>query len=162
MSASIYQQTTYQHDKPRFLRLFYIVYHMFCLHSRIGKPEHRRSPLVFFHPIGLAGTDGVKASTDKSLTVGGIMELLGHKDVSSKIRRLLITLRPIKHSLCFVKDVFKLIVLNDKRRDGITSFAATLITPGPEIGPLGHMIEIHLKHTPMNIQNKNKKSVEIF
>ena len=78
---------TAQHDKPRPLCLFhlvyYIVYHMFCSHSRIGKPDHRRSPLVFFHPIGLAGTDGVKASTDKTLTVGGIMERLGHKDVSS-------------------------------------------------------------------------------
>ena len=34
----------------------------------------------------------------------------------------------------------------NKRPDGLTSFATTL-TPGPEIGPLGHIIEIHLKCT---------------
>ena len=41
-----------------------------------------------------------------------------------------------------------------KRPDGITSSAATL-TLGPEIEPLGHIIEIHIKIPPINIKNKN-------
>ena len=49
----------------------------------MGKPEHQHSARVFFHPIALAGTDGEKVSTNNtSLTLGGMMELLGHQNVS--------------------------------------------------------------------------------
>ena len=38
-----------------------------------------------------------------------------------------------------------------KRPDGLTSSAATL-TLGPEIEPLGHIIEIHIKVPPLNLR----------
>ena len=52
----------------------------------MGKPEHQHSARVFFHPIALAGTDGEKVSTNNtSLTLGGMMEFLGHQNVSGGI-----------------------------------------------------------------------------
>ena len=53
------------------------------------------------------------------------------------------------------KNTNKSINIRENRRpDGLTS-STTILTLGPEIGPLGHIIEIHLKVPPINVQNKN-------
>ena len=52
--------------------------------SSMRKKAHRRSDRVFFHDIGITGVDDMNSVRWKSLTLGGIMEYLGHRNVSKE------------------------------------------------------------------------------
>ena len=63
--------------------------------------------------------------------------------------------RNLKYIFCSKEHYVILLQLKkNKRPDGLTSSAATL-TPGPEIGPLGHIIEMHIKLPQISMQHKN-------